>query len=1099
MLVNTEYFSESARYKLKNGVYTEAPYGSKEYREYWEEEDKRCLQGYTVGGVRITGQHYFFLNFKQLETVKDVKAVASEKDKTFPRFWEAHYKFFHALEEAEIAGKHMCILKPRGSGFSEIMSSVGVYHYTLVRGSKCFYFASNEGYLNKDGVITKCWDHLEFLNAETHKAYRHLRQKKDQDLHKRASMVDPKTGNEYGYKSEIIGRVIDHPRKVRGARTGSRGKVFFEEGGSFPNLKDAVITTRPLVEQGGITTGQIIVWGCLTENNKVWTVDGRYISIKELKQEEGIVGYNGKQALPQSIIGLNPPAEKPCYRIELDNGLHIECSNDHPLLYSNNTTLKARPQRKKLKQVKFIKAELIKPGDQLMVINEIPIFGHKTLLNARLIGLLIGDGNYSIKSGTQICGCDSEILAYIENNYKHVITKAKFNKSDGRLFKAYSLKGLSPQLRALGIYGQTKTLKRLPINIHTYTKNSIAELLGGYFDADGSVRNDSEKGISIVLTSIAKPLLEEVQIQLMKFGIHSTILTETPLSGFKDKKDFRHVIYRLYINRYSSIINFQKHIKLLCKHKQHAIDTILTSTKKLRNVVKQAEFVFDKVTGKGAYFINKKDLQGMQSYTVKSIEYIGLQTIYNLNAGITHTYLANNIITANTGGEKGPGIEGLEHIFYHPDAYNMMSWQNIWDEDRQHTKCCYFIPVYNTMDKYMDENGNALVVTAKSHHEKERHKIHLEDPTAEDKYIAEFPFTPSEALIRLSNNIFPVAELQRQLLKVSTDRNIQGFLKNGWMYTDTTGKPKFRISNTARPITEFPHGNGDNLTGCVTIFESPYKDQTGHVPAGMYCIVVDPYYKDNSESKISLASAYIYKHYNNLSPTEDDIIVGWYTSRPEKLDDFYRQLFMLAEYYNATIQAEIAGGGKGILDYASFHKLKQYCEKEPDIVYNKEVAMKSFNKPYFMNMPADRVQLALAYLSDWLKTERSAINENGEVVMIMNLHKIYDEGLLKELIKFNAEEGNFDRVSAMRLLPFMIKERSNQEYRARQESSQRSFWDREMFSDNNTADPSFQLTQWELMAGVKEEAELIRQKQEAFEEGVKTSYNNTTIYPEDIE
>lgn len=712
MLINTEYFSESARYKLKNGVYTEAPYGSKEYREYWEEEDKRCLQGYTVGGVRITGQHYFFLNFKQLETVKDVKAVASEKDKTFPRFWEAHYKFFHALEEAELAGKHMCILKPRGSGFSEIMSSVGVYHYTLVRGSKCFYFASNEGYLNKDGVITKCWDHLEFLNAETHKAYRHLRQKKDQDLHKRASMVDPKTGNEYGYKSEIIGRVIDHPRKVRGARTGSRGKVFFEEGGSFPNLKDAVITTRPLVEQGGITTGQIIVWG--------------------------------------------------------------------------------------------------------------------------------------------------------------------------------------------------------------------------------------------------------------------------------------------------------------------------------------------------------------------------------------------------TGGEKGPGIEGLEHIFYHPDAYNMMSWQNVWDEDRQHTKCCYFIPVYDTMDKYMDENGNALTVTAKSHHEKERHKIHLEDPTAEDKYIAEFPFTPSEALIRLSNNIFPVAELQRQLLKVSTDRNIQGFLKNGWMYTDTTGKPKFRISNTARPITEFPHGNGDNLTGCVTIFESPYKDQTGHVPAGMYCIVVDPYYKDNSESKISLASAYIYKHYNNLSPTEDDIIVGWYTSRPEKLDDFYRQLFMLAEYYNATIQAEIAGGGKGILDYASFHKLKQYCEKEPDIVYNKEVAMKSFNKPYFMNMPADRVQLALAYLSDWLKTERSAINENGEVVMIMNLHKIYDEGLLKELIKFNAEEGNFDRVSAMRLLPFMIKERSNQEYRARQESSQRSFWDREMFSDNNTADPSFQLTQWELMAGVKEEAELIRQKLEAFEEGVKTSYNNTTIYPEDI-
>jgi hypothetical protein len=713
MLINTEYFSESAKYKLKNGVYTAAPFGSKEYRDYWEEEDKRCLEGYSVGGTKITGQHYFFLNFKQLETVRDVKAVASTKDKTFPRFWEAHYKFFHALEEAELAGKHMCILKPRGSGFSEIMSSVGVYYYTLVRGSKCFYFASNEGYLNKDGVITKCWDHLEFLNAETHKAYRHLRQKKDQDLHKRASMVDPKTGNEYGYKSEIIGRVIDHPRKVRGARTGSRGKVFFEEGGSFPNLKDAVITTRPLVEQGGITTGQIILWG--------------------------------------------------------------------------------------------------------------------------------------------------------------------------------------------------------------------------------------------------------------------------------------------------------------------------------------------------------------------------------------------------TGGEKGPGIEGLEHIFYHPDAYNMMSWENIWDEDRNDTKCCYFIPVYDTMDKYMDENGNALKDAARSSHEKERAKIHVQDPTAEDKYIAEFPFTPSEALIRLSDNIFPVVELQKQLLKVSTDRNIQGFLKNGWMYTDVTGKPKFRIDRNARPIVEFPHGAGDNLNGCVTIVESPYKDQLGRVPDGMYLIVVDPYYKDNSESKISLASAYIYKHYNNSSPTEDDIIVGWYTSRPEKLDDFYRQLFMLAEYYNATIQAEIAGGGKGILDYATFHKLKQYCEKEPDIVYNKENAVKAFNKPYFMNMAGDRPQLALAYLSDWLRQERSAIDDNGEVKSIMNLHKIYDEGLLKELIKFNASEGNFDRVSAMRLLPFMIKERSNQEYKIRQETSQKSYWDREFHSDGVAEDPSYQLTQWELMAAMNKESE---EKYEVFTEntkGVKTSYSNNAVYPEDLE
>lgn len=709
-LVNTQYFSEAGNYKTKHGVYTHAPFGSKEYRDFWTEQDDRCLNGYSVGGVRITGQHYFFLNFKQLEIVKNVKAAASKKERAFPRFWEAHYRFFLALEEAELAGKHMCILKPRGSGFSEIMSSCGVHDYSLIKGSKSFYFASNVGFLNKDGVITKCWDHLEFLNSETEKGYRHLRQVKNQDLHKRASQLDPKTGNEYGYKSEIIARVIDHPRKVRGARTGSYGKVYFEEGGSFPNLKDAVITTRPLVEQGGVTTGQIVVWG--------------------------------------------------------------------------------------------------------------------------------------------------------------------------------------------------------------------------------------------------------------------------------------------------------------------------------------------------------------------------------------------------TGGEKGPGIEGLEHIFYHPEAYNMMSWENKWDEDRVGTKCCYFIPVYTVMDKFMDDEGNADDIAAKAFHDAERKRIHKEDPTGEDKYIAEFPYTPGEALIRLNDNLFPVVELQKQLLRVQTDSSIKGFLKHGWMEKDvTSGKAKFRLTPKSRPITEFPHQQGDNLTGCTTIVETPYRDQLGHVPGNLYLIIVDPYYKDDSDSKVSLAAAYVYKHINNISPTEDDLIVAWHVSRPEKLDDFYRELFLLAEYYNATIQSEIAGGGKGILDYAGFHKMKHYCEKEPDIFYNKEVTVKSYNKPYFMNMAGDRPQLAVAYLSDWLRTERSAMSEDGNQTVIKNLNKIYDEGLLKELIKYNSE-GNFDRVSAMRLLPFMIKDRTEAEYRIRQELSQKSFWDREFHSSMpNIAEN--QMAPGELNSAVNDSEE-VKAKQDAFDRKL-ASYNNSIIYPEDFD
>jgi hypothetical protein len=246
------------------------------------------------------------------------------------------------------------------------------------------------------------------------------------------------------------------------------------------------------------------------------------------------------------------------------------------------------------------------------------------------------------------------------------------------------------------------------------------------------------------------------------------------------------------------------------------------------------------------------------------------------------------------------------------------------------------------------------------------------------------------------------------------------------------------------------------------MIETPYRDQNGHVPDGMYLIIVDPYYRDESSDTTSLASCYVYKHINNQSNTEDDLFVAWYATRPASLDDFYRQLFLLARYYNATIQSEILGGGKGILDYAKVHKMLELCEKEPDIVGNKEQATKDINKPYFMNMSGDRPQLAHTYYADWLKQPRAILAEHPDMPTILNLHKFYDEAGLKEMIKFN-NEGNFDRVSAMRLLPFMVKERAEKEYEIAASKQKEDFYSRQFHTgDTSHHDPSYMMNPWEL-------------------------------------
>jgi hypothetical protein len=88
---------------------------------------------------------------------------------------------------------------------------------------------------------------------------RHVRQKYNSDLYKKASKVNKQREelpNSWG--SDIEGRVIDKPRKLRGDRI---DRLFFEEAGSNPVLKKTYIQGNALVEVMGNKIGTRFVWG----------------------------------------------------------------------------------------------------------------------------------------------------------------------------------------------------------------------------------------------------------------------------------------------------------------------------------------------------------------------------------------------------------------------------------------------------------------------------------------------------------------------------------------------------------------------------------------------------------------------------------------------------------------------------------------------------------------------------------------------------------------------------------------------------------------------------------------------------------------------
>ncbi len=268
-LHNTDKFRQAAIFFEKNKCYTFAPRGTTDYKKYWDQETDRCLNGYTApDGEGITGYNYFYLNyspiFKLVETEYtdrngDVRK-RRERILQFPSFWDYDYYYFCAIEEAEQQGKHMAVLKSRQRGYSFKGASMLVRNYMLIPGSKNFAVASEQKFLVGDGLLTKAWQIMDFLDKNTEWAKQRLVSTRMERVSGYKITDEFGKQTEQGYLSSIAGITLKNdPERIRG----TRGKlVLWEEGGKFPDLLDAWRIEQPSVEtDDGVAFGLMIAFG----------------------------------------------------------------------------------------------------------------------------------------------------------------------------------------------------------------------------------------------------------------------------------------------------------------------------------------------------------------------------------------------------------------------------------------------------------------------------------------------------------------------------------------------------------------------------------------------------------------------------------------------------------------------------------------------------------------------------------------------------------------------------------------------------------------------------------------------------------------------
>lgn len=268
-LNNTDKFRQAAIFFEKHGCYTLAPVGTTDYNKYWEQETDRCKNGYIApDGEGITGYNYFYLNYSPIFKLVETEYTdrngdlrkRRERILQFPSFWDYDYYYFCAIEEAEQQGKHMAVLKSRQRGYSFKGASMLVRNYMLIPGSKNFAVASEQKFLIGDGLLTKAWQIMDFLDQHTAWAKQRLVSTRMERVSGYKVTDEFGKQTERGYLSSIVGITLKNdPERIRG----TRGKlVLWEEGGKFPDLLDAWRIEQPSVEtDDGVAFGLMIAFG----------------------------------------------------------------------------------------------------------------------------------------------------------------------------------------------------------------------------------------------------------------------------------------------------------------------------------------------------------------------------------------------------------------------------------------------------------------------------------------------------------------------------------------------------------------------------------------------------------------------------------------------------------------------------------------------------------------------------------------------------------------------------------------------------------------------------------------------------------------------
>ena len=1031
---NTEQFSEAANFFKKNKCYTFAPKGTTDYVQYWERETNRCLKGYTSpDGQYITGYHYFYLNYSPI--MKIVQTKYTDKDGNvrtkrerildFPRFWDYDWYYFNAIEQAEIEGKHVAVLKSRQRGYEQPYSELVATPNGFVQMGS---LKVGDEIWNPDGKTTKVLEIYEQGFKDVYKL----------------TLADGRSvrcGADHLWEVVCANNHFKH--KVLTTHDLLNNGLYNQcivKGKRYNAYKYYLPAIEPLQyseKQQDIPAyvlGALLGDGAITKRTpKISSIDQEILDRIQCLLGDGFeFKYDPTTNCEYRIVDK----ERFLHKDEFENGqygvnrLHrwidqlglcVSCAYKFiPDQYKYGSI----EQRYELIRGLMDTDGYISKDGSMSFVNTSKYLIDDFVEVLRSLGILCSvskraPGKGGVHNGRAIFGTKFSYVVYIKGNPDIFHLSRKRNRIKKN--RKFSNKVAITNVEYLGEQEEQRC-------IFVSNENHL------YLTRDYIPTHNSFKGASMLVRNyeLIKGSKNFAVASEQKFLIGDGLLTKAwEIMDFIDANT-EWAKQRLTSTRMERVSGYKITDEYGKQTEQGYKSSICGIT--LKNDPERIRGTRGKLVlwEEGGKFPNLLDAWRIEQPSVENDDGIAFGTM----------------IAFGTGGTEGASFDGLKELFYKPKAYNVLSFPNIWDEGRENTECGFFVPSWSNLESfddngnyvYMDKDGNSLKEKAVCNLIEQRNKIKDGGANQQsiDRFISERPITPQEAVLELGKNIFPRKLLMDQLTRIRTNKKLQSMKHIVDLEWDGNGQVK-ATEKKSGDITNYPLKKGDKPHGSVVIWEYPVKDP----PLGLYIGGCDPYDHDDSFTN-SLGSTFIFKRVR-AGEAWTDVIVAEYSGRPDTAEEYYENVRKLLTFYNARLLFE--NERKGIYPYFTNKHCDYLLADQPDKIISEVFKDSKVQRRKGCHMTKQIRAYGEGLILEWLLDEYEPGHPNVE--------RVYSEPLIEELIQ-NDGVRNVDRVIALCMVMiyreelYQIKVSSAKEQNKQVELFEMPLFSKQWFEEDNS-------------------------------------------------